>query len=54
MTLHKVPSFDFDKEQTAKSRAAMEAFVQQTRAQLWIQHDAVAGAKRKLAPEYYE
>src|SRR5579864_395636 len=52
MTLKRVPSFDFNKEETAQSRAAMEAFVKQTHAQLWIQHDAVAGAKRKLAPQY--
>ncbi|MBZ5577906.1 MAG: N-acyl homoserine lactonase family protein [Acidobacteriia bacterium] len=54
MTLKRVPSFDFDKDQTAKSRAAMEAFVKKAGAQLWIQHDAVAGAQRKLAPAYYE
>lgn len=54
LTLKRVPSFDFDKDQTAKSRAAMEAFVKKTGAQLWIQHDAVAGARRKIAPEYYE
>jgi N-acyl homoserine lactone hydrolase len=49
-----VPSFDFNKEQTAKSREAIEAFVKKNHAQLWIQHDAVAGAKRKKAPEYYD
>jgi N-acyl homoserine lactone hydrolase len=54
MTLHRVPSFDFDKEQTAKSRAAMEDFVKKNHAQLWIQHDAAAGAKRKIAPDYYD
>ena len=54
MTLHRVPSFDFDKEQTAKSRAAIEDFVKKNHAQLWIQHDAAAGAKRKMAPEYYD
>ena len=54
MTLKKVPSFDFDKDETAKSRAALEAFVKKTGAELWIQHDAIAGAKRKIAPAYYE
>lgn len=54
MTLKRVPSFDFDQAQTAKSRAAIEAFVKQAGAQLWIQHDVVAGAKRKLSPAYYE
>ena len=54
LTLKRVPSFDFDKEQTAKSRAAIEDFVKKSSAQLWIQHDAAAGATRKKAPEYYE
>jgi glyoxylase-like metal-dependent hydrolase (beta-lactamase superfamily II) len=54
MTLKKIPSFDFDKDETAKSRAALEAFVKKTGAELWIQHDAIAGAKRKIAPAYYE
>lgn len=54
MTLHKAPSFDFNQDETFRSRASMEAFVKQTGAQLWIQHDAIAGAKRKLAPQYYE
>ena len=54
MRLKVVPSFDFNKEQTAKSRTAIEDFVKKNNAQLWIQHDAAAGAKRKIAPEYYE
>lgn len=52
LTLHRIPSIDFNRDETARSRAAMEAFVKQTGAQLWIQHDATA--KRKLAPAYYE
>jgi len=54
ITLKRVPTFDFDQDQTVKSRAAMEAFVKKTGAQLWIQHDAAAGARLKKAPEYYE
>jgi N-acyl homoserine lactone hydrolase len=54
MTLKRVPSFDFNQEQTAKSRAAIEDFVKKNNAQLWIQHDAAAGAKRKLSPAYYD
>ena len=54
MTLKKAPSFDFNQDQTFQSRAAMEEFVKKNGAQLWIQHDAIAGAKRKLAPQYYE
>jgi glyoxylase-like metal-dependent hydrolase (beta-lactamase superfamily II) len=49
-----VPGFDFNKEQTAKSREMIEAFVKNAKAQLWIQHDATASAKLKKAPEYYD
>ena len=39
ITYKKIPSFDTNKEQTAKSRTMIEEFVRQNRAQLWIQHD---------------
>jgi len=54
ITYKKIPSFDTNKEQTAKSRAMIEEFVKQNRAQLWIQHDYTAGMKRKIAPEFYD
>src|SRR6266571_812074 len=54
ITYKKIPSFDTDKEQTAKSRAMIEEFVKQNNAQLWIQHDYTAGIKRKVAPEFYD
>jgi N-acyl homoserine lactone hydrolase len=54
MTYKRIPSFDFDMEQTAKSRAMIEEFVKKNNAQLWIQHDYTAGIKRKIAPEFYE
>jgi glyoxylase-like metal-dependent hydrolase (beta-lactamase superfamily II) len=54
LTLKRIPGFDFDKDQTAKSRASIEDFVKKSNAQLWIQHDVAAGAKRKKAPEYYD
>jgi len=54
ITYKKVPSFDTDKEQTAKSREMIEAFVKQNRAQLWIQHDYTTGIKRKIAPAFYD
>ena len=49
-----VPTTEFDAAQTAESRAAIEAFLKQTGAQLWIQHDLTAMAKLKKAPSYYE
>jgi glyoxylase-like metal-dependent hydrolase (beta-lactamase superfamily II) len=54
ITYRKVPSFDTDREQTARSRVAIEEFLKQNRAQLWIQHDYTTGIKRKLAPEFYD
>ena len=54
ITYGKVPSFDTDREQTARSRALIEAFLKQNHAQLWIQHDYTGGIKRKLAPEFYD
>jgi N-acyl homoserine lactone hydrolase len=54
MTYKRIPSFDWDKDQTARSRAMIEEFVKKNNAQLWIQHDRTAGIKRKIAPEFYE
>jgi N-acyl homoserine lactone hydrolase len=54
ITYKRIPSFDSDKEQTARSRAMIEEFVRKNNAQLWIQHDYTAGIKRKIAPEFYE
>ena len=54
ITYKKVPNFDTDREQTAKSREVIEAFVKQNHAQLWIQHDYTAGIKRKIAPAFYD
>jgi N-acyl homoserine lactone hydrolase len=54
ITYKKVPPFDTDKDQTMKSRAAMDDFVKKTHAQLWIQHDYTSGIKRKIAPAYYD
>ena len=54
ITYKKIPSFDSNKEQTAKSREMIEEFVKQNRAELWIQHDWTSGIKRKIAPEFYD
>ncbi len=52
--LGRVPAFDVDEAQTRASRAAIEAFVKSTGAQLWIQHDYAANAKLKKSPAYYD
>ena len=50
----KTPNFEFDPATSAKSRAAMQAFVKQTGAKLWIEHDIIGNAKLKKAPDFYE
>jgi N-acyl homoserine lactone hydrolase len=52
--LHKIPTTEFNRDQTVASRADVEAFLKKTGAQLWIQHDLSANAKLKKAPAYYE
>jgi N-acyl homoserine lactone hydrolase len=54
ITYKKVPNFDTDGAQTAKSREKIEDFVKQNHAQLWIQHDYTSGIKRKIAPAFYD
>ena len=53
-TLGRVPTFEFNQEQTSATRAAIDAFLKKTGAQLWIQHDFAANAKLKKAPSYYD
>jgi N-acyl homoserine lactone hydrolase len=52
--LSRIPTTEFDASQTMVSRAAIEAFLKQSGAQLWIQHDFIGTAKLKKAPEFYE
>jgi len=54
ITYKKIPARDPDREQTAKSREMLEEFMKQNHAQLWIQHDYIAGIKRKIAPGFYD
>ena len=53
-TLNRIPTTEFNAVQTIASRAAVEAFLKKTGAQLWIQHDFTANAKLRKAPEFYE
>jgi hypothetical protein len=52
--LGRIPTFDFNEEQTRQSREKIEAFLKQAGAQLWIQHDFVGNAKLKKAPNFYD
>ena len=53
-TTGRTPTFEFNAEQSAASRAKIEAFVKQNEAQLWIEHDIATHAKLKRAPAYIE
>jgi len=53
-TLKRLPVAEFNKEQTAASRADLEVFLKKTGAQLWIEHDIIGNARLKKAPEFYE
>jgi N-acyl homoserine lactone hydrolase len=53
-TLHRVPTFDFDRAQSQRSRDAIERFLSETGAQLWIQHDFRGNAQLKKAPAFYD
>ena len=52
--LNLIPTTEFNADQTVASRAAVEAFLKKTGAQLWIQHDLNGNAKLRKAPGFYE
>ena len=53
-TLDRLPTFEFNEEQTRVARKNVEVFLTRTGATLWIQHDFAAHAKLRKAPSYYE
>jgi glyoxylase-like metal-dependent hydrolase (beta-lactamase superfamily II) len=53
-TLDRVPSFDFDADMTRATRMNTEAFLEDTGAQMWIQHDPPTNANLRKAPQYYD
>jgi N-acyl homoserine lactone hydrolase len=50
----KAPQDEANKEETLASRAAMEAYLKQSGAQLWIEHDPVTFHRLQKAPAYIE
>jgi N-acyl homoserine lactone hydrolase len=52
--LGRVPTFEFDRDQTRATRAAVDAFLEETGTRLWIQHDFTAHAALRKAPAYYD
>jgi glyoxylase-like metal-dependent hydrolase (beta-lactamase superfamily II) len=53
-TMNRLPTFEVSEEQTRESRRRLEAFLQRTGAQLWIQHDLPAHRRLRLAPAFYD
>jgi len=54
ITMHRFPTFEFDKEQSAASREKVDAFLKQSGARLWIEHDLATFATLKKSPAFYE
>ena len=52
--LNRFPKTEFDVKQTEASRKTIDAYLQKTGAQLWIQHDYTGNQKLKKAPAFYE
>ena len=50
----RVPTFEFNAARTRASRVAIASFLNQTGAQLWIEHDFRANAQLKKSPDYYD
>jgi N-acyl homoserine lactone hydrolase len=53
-TLNRFPVFEFDKEQTRRSRVEIEDFLKTTGASLWIQHDFIANRGLRKSPAFYD
>jgi N-acyl homoserine lactone hydrolase len=53
-TLDRVPTFEFNADQTRASRQKLEAFMKQTGAKLWIEHDLATHAALPKAPVFVE
>jgi len=51
-TATKAPGGEANPQQTLASRAAIEAYLKQSGAQLWIEHDPKTFLRLKKAPEY--
>jgi len=52
--MDRVPTFEFNAEQTRKTRVAIESYLKRIGAQLWIQHDFNGNAKLRKSPSFYE
>ena len=53
-TTGRIPTFEFNAEQTRAARAKVEALMKQTGAQLWIEHDIATHARLPKSPAFVE
>lgn len=53
-TTGRLPTFEFNAAQSRAARQTIEAFLKQTGAQLWIEHDIPTHAKLPKAPAFVE
>ena len=53
-TLDRVPSVDVDAALTRQTRKKVDAFLKETGATMWIQHDPATYARLKKAPDFYD
>ncbi|HET7608482.1 MAG TPA: N-acyl homoserine lactonase family protein [Gammaproteobacteria bacterium] len=53
-TTGRIPTFEFAPEQSKVSRARIEKFVQDNRAELWIEHDAATHAALPKSPAFVD
>ena len=54
-TSHRAPpDNEFNVQQSAASRAMIEAYLTKTGTTIWIEHDFAANAKLRKSPEFYE
>lgn len=50
----RVPTVNFDREQTLRSMERIEAFIDEVGAELWIEHDLARFRKLRKAPSFYQ
>ena len=53
-TLNRFPVFEFDKDQTRRTRREIDDFLKTTGASLWIQHDFTANRSLRKSPAFYD
>jgi N-acyl homoserine lactone hydrolase len=53
-TTGRVPTFEFNPEQSRATRQKMEAFINQTGAELWIEHDMATHARLPKSPAFID